>query len=116
MWQKNPLKVIRIAIAGMFLVGTLLFVYFQVRDIISGPIITVTEPQDGATATTSLITVSGTTRNAAQIYLNGTQIFTNEQGIFRETLLLPRGYSILELKAADRFKRETRREIRVVYQ
>lgn len=111
--MQNRLHKIRLAI-GLFF-GLILLGYgaYETRDALRGPDITITSPYEGQTVTSSLITVSGSARNIARMSLNGRQIYTNEHGNFTEELLVPEGYSILELKATDIFSREIRKLIRI---
>lgn len=76
-----------------------------------GPVITVAEPENGATVPDSLITIEGTGRNVASLYLNGRKILLDDKSAFSESLLLAYGYNILELEAHDRFNRTVTKEL-----
>lgn len=81
-----------------------LYLAFQARHIITGPVITLlAEPALSIDSPT--ITLHGSTENIVSLSLNGRTIYTNDAGIFTETLVLPRGYSILTLTATDRYGR-----------
>lgn len=43
--------------------------------------------------------------------LNDRQIFPDESGSFAETLVLPNGYTIMSLKAEDKFGKKTEQTI-----
>ena len=83
----------------------ILYLGFQARHLIRGPIITLDQslPQ---TSAERFVTVTGTTANIVAITLNGRPIFTDERGHFAETILLEEGYSIITILAEDRFGRE----------
>ncbi|GMQ95416.1 MAG: hypothetical protein BMS9Abin13_529 [Patescibacteria group bacterium] len=89
--------------------------YYRVKDFVIGPSITISSPQAGATLSYSLVEVSGTAKNISYLSLDGRQIFTDEEGVFREKLLLYPGYNIISMRASDRFERETEEIIEVVY-
>lgn len=86
---------------------------FQARFLILGPRISIDYPPDGARAENELVLVQGRAQNAAWLSLNGRQIFTNEEGYWKEKLLLPQGLSIMTVTARDRFGRETEEKIRI---
>jgi hypothetical protein len=59
--------------------------------------------------------VVGEAKNVSYLSLNGRQIFTDESGTFSEKLLLPYGYTIMTLKARDRFGRSRTYTLELVY-
>ena len=87
----------------------------RARHFWSGPELIVTYPTDGMTSTSSSIVVRGTARSISMLYLNGNQIFTDEAGLFSERLLLAPGYTILEVRAEDRFDRAERAARAIIY-
>ncbi|HYF10117.1 MAG TPA: hypothetical protein VD967_00740 [Candidatus Paceibacterota bacterium] len=98
----------------LILGGALVYGYFQARAFLDGPVILLDSPREGVPLTSALFTVSGTIRNAAFISLDGRQIYTTEEGFFREQLLAPLGYTIVTLKARDRFGHSAEKEIELV--
>lgn len=82
-----------------------LYVLFQSKSLIEGPIITVTKPLDGETLTYKGVMVTGMAKNISYIYLNDHPIFVDTEGKFRETVIAPVGYSIIKLSAKDKFGR-----------
>lgn len=102
--------------AGVLIVGIIVFyAYFQSRAIVAGPQITVLEPQNGATVTTSLVLVRGTAIHAKEITLQGRQILIDLDGRFAEHLLVSEGYNIIELTARDAQGKRVRKIIELVY-
>lgn len=99
----SALKWTTIALAA----GTLTwYAAFQARFFIAGPSITLA----GDTATrrdSRSVTVMGTAENITAITLNDRPIFTDDAGNFREQLVLENGYTILTLRARDRYGRKT---------
>ncbi|MBX4181260.1 hypothetical protein KW807_00150 [Candidatus Parcubacteria bacterium] len=91
-----------------------LYILFQARFLILGPGVTIQIPRDGEVATTSVITVSGTSRNIARITLNDRQIFTDAKGHWSEKLVLSKGLSIITVRVSDHFGREKHESIRVI--
>ncbi|MCR4283751.1 MAG: hypothetical protein NUV64_00330 [Parcubacteria group bacterium] len=103
------------------IIGSILFIivagysYYEVKDFITGPKIEITSPKNGEVINQSFIEVQGTTKNISKLFLNDRQIFTDEKGIFNEELLLSLGYNIIEVKARDRFERETKKTLEIIY-
>ncbi len=106
-----------LVLSGMVLlfVGiSISYILFQARFLIAGPQIILTE-EPGHLHNTRVITLTGTTHNITHLWLNDRQIYTDEQGTFREALVLENGYTITTLRATDRYGRETRVERAFVY-
>lgn len=103
------------AVVGL---GLLIFVIvgyglWRSSDLIKGPEVVISSPTDGGVSLDDGTTVSGKAHRISAIFLNGKQIFTDNTGYFEETLLLAEGYNIIEVKARDRFGRETKEIIKV---
>ncbi len=83
------------------------YVLFQARFLITGPQILLTnEPPTHNNS--RVITLEGQAFNITRLWLNDRQIFTDENGHFKEALVLENGYTITTLRAKDRYGRETR--------
>ncbi len=91
------------------------YTYYRTRDLINGPIITLSSPQNASTVHNSELTVSGTVKNAVDVSLDDRKIFLDEEGRFSEKLLLANGYTIISLKAQDRFNRSVEKKLEVVF-
>ena len=101
---------------ALALVGIIVwYAYSKSADFLEGPIITIATPKNGITVSRSLVTVSGTAEHISYITLNGLQIFVTEEGLFSEQLLLSPGYNIITLEARDRFDREVKQTLELVY-
>ena len=79
---------------------------FQARFVILGPQMSIESPKDNAVLTSNVLVVSGKAENVAYLSLDGQQIYTDKDGNWTEELIAPKGVSILELMARDRFGRE----------
>lgn len=94
---------------GIMLVSGLIvyYVIFQARFLITGPQIILTN-EPSSQHNERVITLEGTAFNITRLWLNDRPIFTDEQGNFKEALVLENGYTIATLRATDRYGRETR--------
>jgi hypothetical protein len=88
---------------------------YQMHGIASGPALKIEAPLPATTVHSPLVTVSGQAKRIAHIYLNNSQIFTDEEGNFKEKLLLAPGYNILKLAVTDKFGRYVEKKLEVVY-
>lgn len=80
------------------------YVIFQARHIIVGPRITLLDEIPAPSATTTR-TLHGIAENIVSLSLNGKTIYTDDAGVFQETLVLPLGYTVVNLTAEDRYGR-----------
>lgn len=103
-----------IILIGLLIVSS--YVYFQSYNLIKGPIITTTFPTNGSVVGNSLVDIKGKAKNISYISLNDRQIFTNKEGVFNEKLLLSYGYNLITISAKDRFGRNTREILEIIYQ
>jgi hypothetical protein len=113
MW-KSPKIILGAGMAVLALVGTTFYGFYQLREFLSGPLVSIDEPADGAVFALPLITLSGRARNIAFITLNGRQIFTDGEGGISESLLLQNGYNIITIEAKDRFGHLVKKRLEVV--
>ena len=102
-----------IAIFSIVLIAGALggYVWFQARDLIGGPQVTLETPSDWTTVGHNFISLSGTARDISYLRLNGKQIYVDENHRFDESLLLPFGYTIMTIEAEDRFGRIVSKKI-----
>ena len=112
--NRNAISILKIslfALLGLVIVG---YSLFQAWKLITGPVIDVTSPENGATYSQALVEVAGRARNTAYLNLDGRAIFTDKDGYFSEKLLLSPGYNIIKLDATDKFKAKTERKLEVI--
>lgn len=95
----------KLAWAGGALLLMLLIAYsaYQARAYLAGPRVRIGETLRNG----PLLDIAGTAERVAFVSLNGRQIFTDERGVWQETILLLPGYNVVSLSATDRFGRET---------
>jgi hypothetical protein len=87
-------------------VTILAYVAFQARFLIIGPVVRLTT-ETKPVYNERTIEISGQAENITDLTLNGRPIFTNEGGVFSEKLVLENGYTIMTIRAHDRYGRET---------
>ncbi|MEK7120882.1 MAG: hypothetical protein AAB840_02215 [Patescibacteria group bacterium] len=112
-WQKSKLSIYTIVmiVAVVFVGG---YAVFQARKIVSGPSVDIKSPQNGEVVYKNPIEIYGVAKNINAISVNDRPIFIDENGIFKEKLLLYLGYNIVEINAKDRFGKETTKRLEIV--
>ncbi|MFA5651798.1 MAG: hypothetical protein WC933_00310 [Candidatus Paceibacterota bacterium] len=109
---RKLLQIILISAIILFIFG---YTAYEIQRIIFGPRIEVLSPQNGSLISNSLTEVSGIAKNINSISLNDRKIFIDEQGNFKEEVLLSYGYNVITIKASDKFGRNTEKIIEVIY-
>lgn len=108
---KTKLKIAGSIIGVIIIVG---YAYFEARNLIQGPTITILTPENGISIAAPYVIITGTAEHTSFLTLNDREIFVDTEGRFNQKLLLPEGYTIIELEAKDRFSR-TVTEVRELY-
>ena len=106
------IRVITITLIIFVILG---YSLFQARNLIQGPLVTITSPLNGAVVTVPLVEIRGIAKNISRIELNNRDIVIDENGHFAEQLLLAPGYTIMSVLAHDRFGRTTRKTLELFY-
>lgn len=114
--SRRKLKLsVKIFLGSLFLFLILGYSFYQSRSLITGPLITINEPENGSTVTRQLVTIAGAAKNINKITLDDRPIYVDEAGVFSEKLLLSEGYNIIKISAWDKFSKKTEKTIEVVY-
>lgn len=108
-------RYIKIIITILIVVVFIGYTIYEIQKVVLGPQIEVLSPKNGSLVSNSFIEISGIAKNIKEISLNDRKIYTDEEGNFKENLLLAYGYNALVLKASDKFNRKTEKIIEVVY-
>lgn len=104
----------KIVVIAILVGGFVFYGLYKSEDFLRGPKIIIESPANGQTVSNSYLEIRGAAKNVSLLYLNGRQIFTDKNGIFKENLLLARGYNIIEVSAKDKFNREIKLKREIV--
>jgi hypothetical protein len=113
--RRNVKKILSITSIAFVVLVVTGYSLSKAKNLISGPIVSITSPLQGDTLSSSTVVITGTTQNVSAIYLNDSPIFIDELGVFKEKLILPTGYTIIKLSAKDKFGRETQEFLDLIY-
>ncbi len=79
---------------------------FRLQQIISPPILTITNPADNITATDNIILVQGFTEPEAEIKINGETVLADAAGNFSKPINLKNGLNTITITAKKKYSRE----------
>ncbi len=102
-------------IISIFVLSVVGYTSYEVQKVLFGPKIIVLSPKDGSLISSSVTEILGITKNIKELSLNDRKIFIDEEGNFKEEMLLSYGYNIFILKASDKFGRSTEEKIELIY-
>jgi hypothetical protein len=112
--NRNALSILKTSSLALLVLVVVGYGLFQAQKLISGPVITIYNPQNGATFGQTLIEIDGKVKNAAYISLNDRPMYTDASGRFSEKLLLSPGYNVVKLAARDKFGKTTEKELELI--
>lgn len=112
--NNNLLTKIKSILFIFIITATLSYAYYQSKGFIKGPILKISQPQNGISLTEDVLEINGFAKNIAYISLNDRQIFVDEEGNLKEKILLFPGYNIISLSAKDKYERKIEKNIEVV--
>lgn len=97
-----------IALGATIVVG---YSYFVLSGYLHGPQIIISNPLNGFSTTTPLITITGVAVHANILSINGLRTPIDLQGNFTSQLILAPGYNIMTIAAQDRYNRTVEKTI-----
>jgi len=106
---------IRIAIAIFVLIGISGYTFYEFRNLLRGPVITIESPTNGSVFRSPVTEVKGTAQNMMHISMNDRDISVDENGVFLEKFALSKGSNIIKVSARDKFGRNQDVFLEVLY-
>jgi hypothetical protein len=113
--RQRTKKILRISIITIIALVVIGYATFAFHDLILGPTISISEPINGSTFIDQRVTIVGVVKRIQDITLNGRSITIDEQGNFREDVLLAPGYNAFLLTAKDKFGRVREHRLDLIY-
>jgi hypothetical protein len=111
----KPGSIVKVGLLGILLVGTITFAYLKSHELIFGSRISIVEPKNGETLTEQFIKIRGSAPGSTLLTINGAKILTDNAGNFEREMLLGLGYNVIQIQSLDRFNREDKKTIELVY-
>lgn len=102
------------SIAALFLF-ILFLAFFESRNLIFGVKIKNVNIKDGQKVEEGLLNVTGNTKNAVKLSLNGRDISIDQAGDWNETIALLPGYNTVSILAKDKFGHTDEKNYKLIY-
>ncbi len=103
----NP-KTLAATISVVLAVLVFSYVVSQIRSVLAPPVLEIDEPGSDANISGNSVVVSGSTEVGADVFINSQSVLVDKNGHFTESLILSPGLSILEIKAVNKFGKESK--------
>ncbi|MFH1838614.1 MAG: helix-turn-helix domain-containing protein [Candidatus Kuenenbacteria bacterium] len=94
------------SLIGIFLIILLFYIIFEVKNIISPPILTIQKPLDNLIILESTIEITGKTDINSSVTINDQEIFKNSDGSFNKIINLQSGLNLIKISAKKKHSRE----------
>lgn len=89
--------------------------YIKINDLIWGTKLTIFEPNENYVSSEEFLKIRGKVEEIKTLFINNAPVLPQENGDFETDLLLARGYNLIEIKITDKFNRQTKKLLEVVY-
>ncbi len=114
--KKDYIKIknnFRLKLKKLFFFGFLsliiIYLIFSLYNYIIGPLIIINSPKPYQIINTKTFELIGQVKNSKSIYINGREIQITENGNFEETQITKSPYTIITIKAVDRYGKATQK-------
>lgn len=87
--------------------------FFEARQLIAGPTITLVAPLAGTATSSPAVYIAGVARNISFLTINDAPAYTDEAGNFADVLTPPPGYTTVTVAATDRFGRSVKQTVAI---
>ncbi|MCX6752711.1 MAG: hypothetical protein NTZ87_04420 [Candidatus Nomurabacteria bacterium] len=113
-------KILQISSLSIFFLVIIIYGLFRSHDLILGVKIKDvninSEPaQSGEKIADSIVKITGNTKNATNLTLDGREISVDQDGNFNETIALLSGYNIINITAKDKFGYVDEKNYKLIY-
>ena len=108
----TPKKILISTITIVIVLG-LFLLYREINSFANEPTLVIFNPQDNIQTADSSIYVEGLTDKDSFLYINGQSIFVGDDGRFKEKLTLQSGLNTINVKAVNKFDKETEKSLSI---
>ena len=102
-----------IAILIIAFISLMVYIVFQYRYAFMNPPLEIISPAKNFTVSSSKITIVGKTDPNATVYVGMGLVSVDQSGIFKKTINVFPGETILQIRVVNKFSRETDRQIKI---
>lgn len=102
----TPKTVIFIATAVLLIVSAA-YVTSQIRSVLAPPLLEVVEPPEDANIQGNNLVISGRAEVGSSVTINNQSVLVDKNGLFTENVILSGGINVLEIKAVNKFQKQS---------
>lgn len=102
----NP-KVLVIGTAVLLAILVLAYLTHQIRSVLAAPVLEISEPASDLIVSGRNIVIAGKTEIGANVSINNQTVLVDKNGLFAENLILSPGLNVVEVKAQNKFAKES---------
>ena len=110
----DPRRTLKLFLAIALILIITLYAVDKTKNLIIGPEINIRTPLNGAIVAESVLEIEGTARNISKISINDRQILIDQNGLFRDQLVVSVGYNIISVVGKDRFGKIKKVELEII--
>jgi hypothetical protein len=114
MEKRNLKKIIRVTLTVLFFSFILLYAILNTRLISRGIDLSINGIENGKIYTEGTLEITGNAKRAKHVLVNGREISVNQQGDFKDYLVLLPGYNVMTISAEDKFGKITQETFDIV--
>ena len=100
---------------GLFVALIVSYGMFSLHSALSATTVTVAGLSENTTVTNPVIELSGSALHALEVIINGHHVPLETSGAFRDTIVVPDGYSVVTVEAAGRDGKTVTKQYPVYY-
>ncbi len=109
-------KIVKITVIALVAVGLAIYFTAALKKIVVPPNITLSSPRDGFMSSERSITVAGKTEPEVLLLINGSQVTTDSDGNFQDTLTLHEGLNTITITGSKKYSEEMTVTRRIIVQ
>lgn len=106
-------RLVRLSILSAVILIIIVYAVFRSMAYLRGPDIIIFEPLNGSTVASTSMIIIGRAIRVNSLSMNDAPIQVDEDGNFRETLIVFPGLNVITFRATDQFQRKAAEELRV---
>jgi len=106
-------RIVIASVVVLIVIGGFFYIYRQIGRFAAVPRLVVTEPTDGENVEGNSIEIAGFTDKDAKLTINEQPIVVNDNGEFKENVLLQKGINAITISSVNRFEKSTAKTFNV---
>ncbi len=111
----RPGSLLKLVAIGSLVLATLIFALFKTQNLLTGNKLTILAPTSGTTLSEAYVIIRGQTSDSSLLVVGGAKVIPARDGTFEQQMLLGLGYNRIEIRSVDRFNRESKELLELIY-